>query len=83
MSHLIAALPLDQPDYFGVANMVRVRDLFDAKVHLGHKEGTLHPSMRQYMLGSRLGHTIIDLDITAAMLRRALQVCHLFPCKEL
>ncbi|KAF4517626.1 hypothetical protein B566_EDAN002857 [Ephemera danica] len=66
--------PLEHPDYFGVCSLVRVSDLHDNKVHLGHKEGSLHPSMRQYVLGARLGHTIIDIDITAGLLRRALQV---------
>ncbi|UYV74349.1 MRPS2 [Cordylochernes scorpioides] len=52
--------------------MFTVKDLLQARVHLGHKEGTLHDNMRPYLFGSRLGHLIFDLDITADRLRQAL-----------
>lgn len=71
---VFSAIPLEHPDYFDVCGLVRVPELFEARVHLGHKEGSLHPEMRQYVLGSRLEHTIIDLDVTASLFRRALQV---------
>ena len=29
--------PLKHSDYFNVADMFTIRDLYDAKVHLGHK----------------------------------------------
>lgn len=64
--------PLRFPDYFGVSNLFRLKDLFDAKVHYGHKEGTLHPNMKPYIFGSRLGHIIIDLDKTTELLQDAL-----------
>nr|SVE73745.1 EOG090X0B5N [Daphnia atkinsoni] len=64
--------PLRFPDYFGVTKLFRVKDLFDAKVHYGHKIGTLDPNMKPYIFGSRLGHLIFDLDKTAEMLRDAL-----------
>lgn len=64
--------PLHHPDYFNVHNLFTVADLFRARVHLGHKTGTLHPAMKPYILGSRLGHTIIDLDQTTQLLRDAL-----------
>jgi small subunit ribosomal protein S2 len=66
--------PLKYPDFFGVAKLFTVKDLFDAKVHLGHREGSLNDHMRPYIFGSRLGHYIIDLDLTAVHLRQALNV---------
>lgn len=49
-----------------------MKDLFDARVHYGHKDGTLDPNMKPYIYGSRLGHLIFDLDKTAEMLCDAL-----------
>lgn len=65
---------LKHPDYFGVHRLFTVEDLFKAKIHLGHKEGTLNSNMKGYLFGSRLGHCIIDLDKTAEYLRLALNV---------
>ncbi|CAG9770396.1 unnamed protein product [Ceutorhynchus assimilis] len=65
---------LKHPDYFQVHNLFTVKDLFDARIHYGHKEGSLDPKMLPYIYGSRLGHTIFDLDKTAEYLRRALNV---------
>ena len=31
--------PLEHPDFFGVRDLVTLRGLFNARVHLGHKEG--------------------------------------------
>lgn len=66
--------PLTHPDYFSVANMFKIRDLMEARVHFGHTEGSLNERMKPYLFGSRLGHTIFDLDQTAAHLTRALNV---------
>lgn len=66
--------PLKSADYFGVNSLVKIKDMFDAKVHLGHMDGSLHPAMRNYLYGSRLGHCVFDLDLTASMLRRSLHV---------
>jgi small subunit ribosomal protein S2 len=66
--------PLHHPDFFNVANLFTVRDLFEARVHFGHKEGSLDEKMKPYVYGSRLGHLIFDLDQTAENLRRALNV---------
>lgn len=66
--------PLKHPDYFGVKNLFTIKDLFDARVHFGHKEGTLNQHMTPYILGSRLGVLIIDLEQTAKRLREALNV---------
>lgn len=64
--------PLKHPDFFHVHNLFTVQDLFNARVHYGHKEGTLNKNMRPFLFGSRLGHLIIDLDQTAELLREAL-----------
>lgn len=64
--------PLDYPDYFHVHDLFTVKDMFDARVHYGHKEGSLDNKMKPFLFGSRLGHTIFDLDITAFHLRQAL-----------
>ncbi|XP_065336896.1 small ribosomal subunit protein uS2m [Cloeon dipterum] len=66
--------PLKVADYFGIQKLVKVKDMFEAKVHLGHMEGSLHPAMKPYLYGSRLGHCVFDLDISASMLRRSLHV---------
>nr|BAN21269.1 mitochondrial ribosomal protein S2 [Riptortus pedestris] len=64
--------PLNHPDYFNVRNLFTVKDLFDARVHYGHKEGTLDLRMKPFIFGSRLGHLIFDLDKTAELLQAAL-----------
>lgn len=64
--------PLRHPDFFGVGQLFTVADLFEARVHLGHKEGSLNEHMQQFVFGSRLQHLIIDLDQTAVLLREAL-----------
>ncbi|XP_017152047.1 28S ribosomal protein S2, mitochondrial [Drosophila miranda] len=69
---------LKHPDYFQVHNLFTVRDLFNARVHYGHKEGSLDDRMRPYLYGNRLGHLIFDLDKTAVHLRDALNfVAHI------
>ena len=60
------------PDYFGVRKLFTIKDLFDARVHLGHTDGTLNSHMQPFIFGSRLGHTVFDLDKTAVLLREAL-----------
>ncbi|XP_011699366.1 PREDICTED: 28S ribosomal protein S2, mitochondrial [Wasmannia auropunctata] len=64
--------PLTHPDFFQVHKMFTVRDLYDARVHYGHKETSLHEQMETFVFGSRMGHLIIDLDQTAELLRQAL-----------
>ncbi|XP_064484662.1 small ribosomal subunit protein uS2m-like [Ornithodoros turicata] len=70
----LAASPLQHPDYFGLHKIISVKELFDARVHLGHKEGLLNVHMKPYIFGSRLGCHIIDLDQTVLHLHRALNV---------
>lgn len=66
--------PLSHPDFFQVHNLFTVKDLFDARVHYGHKDGSLDERMLPYIYGSRLGHIIFDLDKTAEYLRNALNI---------
>ncbi|XP_044743244.1 28S ribosomal protein S2, mitochondrial [Chrysoperla carnea] len=63
---------LTHPDYFQLHNLFTVEDLFNARVHYGHKDGSLDDRMKPYIFGSRLGHLIFDLDKTAEHLRIAL-----------
>uniref|UniRef100_A0A0K8T184 Small ribosomal subunit protein uS2m n=1 Tax=Lygus hesperus TaxID=30085 RepID=A0A0K8T184_LYGHE len=63
---------LEHPDYFEVAKLFTISDLFNARVHLGHREGSLDERMKPYIFGSRLGHLIIDLDKTRSLLTAAL-----------
>ncbi|KAL5483771.1 hypothetical protein EMCRGX_G020185 [Ephydatia muelleri] len=47
--------PLSHPDYFDVSNMTTINELFEARVHLGHKTGCWNPLMKSYLYGSRNG----------------------------
>ncbi|KAI5730583.1 hypothetical protein M8J76_015384 [Diaphorina citri] len=70
--------PLRYHDYFQVRNLVKVKDMFDAKVHLGHKIGSLDERMKPYIYGVRQGQIIFDLDQSAELLRDALNfVAHI------
>ncbi|XP_061658220.1 28S ribosomal protein S2, mitochondrial [Syngnathoides biaculeatus] len=64
--------PLEKPDFFRVSELFTVKDLFDARVHLGHKKGCRHRLMIPYLYGCRLDQDILDLDQTAEHLRLAL-----------
>lgn len=66
--------PLTNPDYFDVANMTTIREMFDARVHLGHKAGCWNPLMKPYLYGTRAGVHIFDLEKTLEHLRLALNV---------
>lgn len=66
--------PLTHPDYFNVGNLFTVRDLLEARVHFGHKVGSLNDRMKPYLFGSRLDFTIFDLEQTKEHLQRALNV---------
>lgn len=60
---------LQSPDFFQVHKLFTVKDLFDARVHLGHKVGSMHPKMTDFVFGTRFDTTVIDLDKTAFHLR--------------
>ncbi|XP_012230447.1 small ribosomal subunit protein uS2m [Linepithema humile] len=64
--------PLKHPDFFQVHNLFTLKDLYNARVHYGHKETSLNEHMETFIFGSRLGHLIIDLDQTVELLRQAL-----------
>ncbi|XP_077987161.1 small ribosomal subunit protein uS2m-like [Glandiceps talaboti] len=66
--------PLHHPDYFNVADMFTMEDLFNAKVHLGHKLGVLNRHMKKYIFGVRQKMCILDLDQTVEHLQLALNV---------
>jgi len=63
---------LQHDDYFEVKRLVSIRQLFNARVHLGHKLGTLTTGMKEYIYGERLGVCIFDLNISAEHLGSAL-----------
>lgn len=64
----------DKKDFFRLNDLFTVEDLFRARVYFGHKERLLHSEMRPYIFGKRLGALIFDLDITAKLMRQALNV---------
>jgi small subunit ribosomal protein S2 len=53
---------------------VTIKQLFEARVHLGHKHGVWNPLMNQYLIGTRCGMDIFDLDVTLSHLKLALNV---------
>ncbi|KIH69198.1 ribosomal protein S2 [Ancylostoma duodenale] len=59
-------------DKFGFESLVTVSDMFNARLHLGHKIGTLNNNMKWAVYGERLGVCIFDLDTTRKHLIRAL-----------
>lgn len=44
----IMKLPLEKPDFFLVSELFSLKDLFDARVHLGHKKGCRHRLVRTH-----------------------------------
>ncbi|CAH1786101.1 unnamed protein product, partial [Owenia fusiformis] len=64
--------PLAHPDFFGVRNLASISELFENKVHLGHKAGTRNEFMTPYIFGNRLGVDIFDLDQSKELLGDAL-----------
>ncbi|PAV79879.1 hypothetical protein WR25_22324 [Diploscapter pachys] len=63
---------LNQEDYFKLHRLVRVDEMFEARLHYGHKIGTLNENMKWALYGERLGVCIFDLDIAKVYLQRAL-----------
>ncbi len=51
-----------------------IKEMIDAGVHYGHKAMRWNPEMGPYLYGTKDGIHIIDLQQTATMLHRALQV---------
>lgn len=71
---IIEDAALEHDDYFGVKQLVNLNDLFEARVHLGHKYGCRNRRMKRYIYGNRLGIDILNLDQTLPMLHRALNI---------
>jgi len=65
---------LHADDYFGVKNLISLRELFNARVHLGHNAQMRHENASQYVYAQRGGQDIIDLNITHENLTTALNV---------
>jgi len=63
---------LAHPDYFNVKDMFTISQLFDARVHYGHKITSLDPRMKPFVYGERAGHVIFNLNVTAFHLQQAL-----------
>ena len=63
---------LKDPDFFQIKNLFTLKDLFNARVHLGHKEGMLNLRMKPYIYGVRQKQHIIDLEQTLVLLQQAL-----------
>ncbi|KAF8382551.1 mrps-2 [Pristionchus pacificus] len=63
---------LETEDLFGLHSLVNVDEMFEARLHYGHKIGTLHENMKWALYGERLGVCIFDLEITRKHLIRAL-----------
>lgn len=63
---------LQHEDFFNVRNLVSVKQLFDNRVHLGHKIGSLNVHMSPYLFGNRLGVCIFDLEQTVKRLQDAM-----------
>ncbi|XP_068191286.1 small ribosomal subunit protein uS2m [Antennarius striatus] len=63
---------LKNPDFFNLSELFSLKDLFNARVHLGHKKGCRHRFMEPYLYGCRLDQDIIDLNQTMEHLQLAL-----------
>ncbi|XP_053138036.1 28S ribosomal protein S2, mitochondrial [Hemicordylus capensis] len=72
LNDLLLTEPLKHADYFNVKELFSLRDLFDARVHLGHKKGSRHKFMEPYIFGCRLDQDIIDLEQSMTHLQLAL-----------
>jgi len=64
--------PLRHPDFFSVRRLASVSELLAARVHLGHKSGSLNPYMAEHLLGTRLDVCVFDLERTSRLLGEAL-----------
>lgn len=49
----------------------RIKDLFDAQVHLGHKKNKIHPKSKKYIHSINQGVSIINLEKTVELLDKA------------
>ncbi|XP_078082274.1 small ribosomal subunit protein uS2m [Mustelus asterias] len=63
---------LKHPDFFHIGELFSLKDLFDARVHYGHKKGCRNRLMEPYIFGCRLEQDIFDLDQSVLHLQQAL-----------
>uniref|UniRef100_A0AC35FBV2 Ribosomal protein S2 n=1 Tax=Panagrolaimus sp. PS1159 TaxID=55785 RepID=A0AC35FBV2_9BILA len=63
---------LQDEDYFKMSKAVSITEMFNARVHYGHRIGTLNDNMKWSLYGERLGVCIFDLDVTKKYLIKAL-----------
>ncbi|EGT55615.1 hypothetical protein CAEBREN_00965 [Caenorhabditis brenneri] len=63
---------LQHEDLFNFEKLIHVDEMFKARLHYGHKVGTLNDNMKWALYGERLGVCIFDLDVTKKFLVRAL-----------
>ncbi|CAH2316712.1 28S ribosomal S2, mitochondrial [Pelobates cultripes] len=56
----IIAEPLKHPDFFNVKELLSIKDLFEARVHLGHKKGCRHSTWFSFSADCH-GSCIIDI----------------------
>lgn len=54
-------------------NIPSLVEMLEAGVHFGHQKSRWHPKMAQYLLGSRNGVHVIDLDKTVEALNTSLE----------
>ena len=74
---------MDHPDYFNVNQLVNMKELFDARVHLGHHEGAWNALTAPYIYGLRATQHVINLDKTVECLKVRVSTllyidCHMF-----
>lgn len=69
---VVSTNPLDSPDYFNLKDVVTIRELFQARVHIGHRSLLRNEYMIPYIFGCRQGVDIIDLEQTRPLLFDAL-----------
>ncbi|GMS79751.1 hypothetical protein PENTCL1PPCAC_1926, partial [Pristionchus entomophagus] len=63
---------LETEDLFGLHSLVNVDEMLEARLHYGHKMGSLNANMKWALYGERLGVCVFDLEITRKHLIRAL-----------
>jgi len=60
-------------NYQEIERLISIEDMFNARVHFGHKMGTLNEQMKWALYGERLGVCIFDLEITKKYMIQALK----------
>jgi len=67
-----------EDDPFKVRDLVSLREMFDVRMHLGHKRSLLNPYMAPFIYGARFDQLIIDVTKSAEQMVNALNfVAHI------